>query len=78
MQKTLDERRKENVFHERDSFFFFFKKKKTKIFSETTNEIKETKGLFVRKNAWIEWKRMEKEEKKRRKILPGQFCEGEW
>ena len=50
MQETLDERRKENVFHERD--FFFLKKKKNKkrkIFSENTNEIKQTTGLSVRK-----------------------------
>ena len=46
MQETRDERRKQNVFHERDSFFF---EKKTKIFSENTNEIKQTTGLFVRK-----------------------------
>ena len=59
----------------REILFFKKRKKKRKIFSEK-NEIKQTKGLFVRKNSWIEWKRMKKEEK--RKIFPGKICEGEW
>ena len=76
MQETLDERKEENVFHERDSFLHQKKEEKRKIFSENTHEMKQTKGLFVRKNVWVEWKRMEKEEK--RKIFPGKICEGEW
>ena len=66
MQETLDERKKENVFHEKD---FFFLKKKREIFSEHKNEIKQTKSLFVRKNSWIEWKREWKKKKKRRSFL---------
>ena len=46
MQETLDESKKESAFLERGSFFF---EKKTEDFSENTNEIKQTEGLFVRK-----------------------------
>ena len=45
-KKHLMKEKKENVFHER---VFFEQQKNGRFFSETTNEIKETKGLFVRK-----------------------------
>ena len=67
MQETLDERRKENVVHERD----FFSKKKNK------KRIKQTTGLSVRKKKMLGLNGRECK-KKKKKILPGNFCEREW
>ena len=75
MQKTLDERKKENVFLER---VFFKQKQKTEVFffgkyKRVKNKQKVSLFAKILGLNGREWKK-----KKKRKILPGKFCEGEW
>ena len=54
----------------------FLQKEEEEDFFEKKKRDKTNKRSVCSQKCWIEWKRMEQEEK--RNIFPGKFCEGEW